>query len=368
MAKSNKIKTPTVQELRKKYPVAGSASILVTDENTLWLPCRSLAINDVLGGGIPFGKIIEIFGYESTGKTLLALDFAYATQALGGMVLWADFEGAFTSHWAAENDIDVDRVELYGHNDIEGMGDWARDAALAYRSQLPNNEPILLVVDSIAAGETEGNMGADLHDAKAEMGNRAKAWDKFFRTRAIFLKNLGVTSIMINQVRGKIGAGMFESSETTPGGKATAFYASQRLGLGRSTQIKGKIVDGDFVVDKSGGYKIGQNVNIQVRKNKVAPPRDTLKTEVYFLPDIWGYVGFSRYHGLPEALLKNDVITKSGSRFYYKDKMICNGGDNFIRDLHRKDKMRKGLIKKSGINTISKTQALMESLPNQYTV
>src|SRR5690606_7362946 len=140
----------------------------------------------------------------------------------------------------------------YDSNDIEGFSDWCRDTILMYRSKLVKNEPILLVLDSIAALECLENLNKDQLDGKAEMGNRAKAIYRFFRYRANFFKQMGVCVILINQVRKKLGASMFENAETTPGGDSTKFYASYRIGLNSGKQIKGKLVNGEFK-DKSDG-------------------------------------------------------------------------------------------------------------------
>lgn len=355
-------KITTEKDLRKKYPQANKASMLLPDEHTIWLPSRILAANHILGGGIPYGKLLEIFGYESTGKSLLALDFASVAQSLGGIVLWNDAERSFSNEWAVQNGLDTDRVEIYNENDIEGYSDWHRDMILYYRSQLTKNEPILLVVDSIAALDCKDNIDSDQSSAKAEMGNRAKALYKMYRMRTNMYAQYGVCVIMINQVRDKVGASMFEDSQTTVGGKATQFYASQRLAIVRSKQIKGRLVDGVFKEDLTKGYKVGQNVYLQVKKNKVAPPRENIKTQVYFLPEARGYIGFSKYHGLPEILENQGVITKTGSRYYLDGKMVCNGEANLIDKLHTSSKLRKTLLKDSNINTVSKTRTKLQAL------
>ena len=126
MAKKGKgkIKIQTESALRKKYAGSGNANeILVAPENMLWIPSRFLALNDQWGGGACYGKIHEVFGEESSGKSLLAFDFAYSTQALGGVVLWADAEFAFMRDWAEKNGIDLTQVELYPEKAIELISD-----------------------------------------------------------------------------------------------------------------------------------------------------------------------------------------------------------------------------------------------------
>ena len=361
-----KLKILTEPELRKKYTGDKASNLISYYDNSLRLPSRCLWLNWQLGGGTPYGKILEIFGYESTGKSLLALDFAYTTQALGGIVLWADIEDCFDSRWAKENGLDPERIELYLGNDIEGFSDWARDMILFYRSKLIHNEPILLVCDSIAALECLDNINSDQLNSKAEMGNRAKIIYRMYRTRNKLFSQYGVSIIMINQVRKKVGASMFEASETTPGGDATKFFASQRLALIRSTQIKGLIKEGEFIEDKSNGIKIGQNVIVRVEKNKTSFPKHSVKTEVYFLPTKSGYVGFSRYMGFDEILLEHKIIIKQGNSYVYKKKKetitLCVGRDNILKEIEKNEDARAFFIRKLDINTISKTREKLAAL------
>lgn len=362
MIKKASIKLLSESALRKKHTNSLRGDTLLPSDDSLWVPSKCLPLNWMLGGGIPYGKLLEIFGYESTGKSILALDFAQVTQKLGGVVLWGDAERAFTPYWAAENGVNPDLVEIYDANDVEGYSDWHRDMIIYYRSKLVNNEPILLVCDSIAALECLANIDSSQADAKAEMGNRAKAIYKMYRLRNHFYSKYGVSVIMINQVRDKVGASMFELATTTPGGASTKFYASQRLGLNGGKQIKGRMVKGEFKEDKVKGHKVGKNIYLQIAKNKVAPPKDNIKTQVYFTTEATGYVGYSRYHGLAEILIQKGVITKKGSYFKLNGEPIANGEDNFYKNLHEDSELRKLLISKSGINTISKTRKKMASL------
>ena len=360
MGKKQTIRLLDEKSLRKKYPNAGLAIDFLLPHH-LFLPSRCIPLNWQLGGGIPYGKIIEVMGYESTGKSLLAMDFCYAAQKLGGKVLWDDAEGSFDLYWAEKNGLSVNDIELYTDNDIEGFSDWARDMILYHRSKLVNNEPIVLVVDSIAAMECLENIDSDQNDGKSEMGKRAKVLYQFYRKRNSYFMKYGVIVIMINQVRDKVGAGLYEAAEQTPGGKSTRFYASQRLGLIRSRQIKGVMGKKGFREDIK-GVKFGQNIILSVQKNKVAPPRSNVKTKVYFLDDIHGYVGYDRYEGLQEILLNLRVIKQKGSRYYYKGSLLCNGKDNLIPFLHDNPKIRAKLIKKTGINTISRLKETLASL------
>lgn len=354
-----KLLNPTL--INKKYPNSKSGIALLPNDQTLWLPSEALGINWQTGGGIPFGRILELFGYESTGKSLLAMNFCKTVHSLGGVVLWADAEQCFTADWALKNGLDLSRTDIYDSNDIEGISDWSRDMILYHRSKLTKNEPIILVGDSIAALETEANINSDDVEGKAQMGNRAKAIYQFYRKRNHFLAKMGVVVIMINQVRKKLGASMFESNETTPGGDSTKFFASQRISLVAGKQIKGKITSKGFKED-SKGIKFGRTVYVGIQKNKVAPPRSNIKTQVHFIPDAQGYIGYSKYHGLEEILVAEGIIKKKGSYYSYNGHSICQGEENFLRFLAEEPKKRKIILDKSTINTVSKTRARMESL------
>lgn len=373
MATKNKqgtLKILTEAELRKKYgAVARKASEGTVEQ--LFLPCRSLVINDQLGGGAAYGRIMELIGYESTGKSLLALDFCYVAQSLGGAVLWDDAEGTFNNAWAIKNGVDPKSVDLYEENDIEGASDWMRDMVIYHRSRLTQNQPIILVVDSIAAWECAENINSDQKDGKAEMGNRAKAIYKLYRKRNNFFKRYGVVVIPINQVREKVGASMFEDSQTTPGGAATKFYASQRLVLVRSKQIKViQLKSGKFkITDKASvGKKIGQNIITQIKKNKIAAPKGSLKTSVYFTDEFKGYLGFDRYKGLADILLDEKIIKRKGGNYYFKGERIAKSEEEFENLIETDDTLRRRLVKRSSINTASKLRERLDSLPNLYPV
>lgn len=364
MAKEKVSKILNSKALAKKYAGSGLATNVLGD-NTLWLPSRFLLLNHGMGGGIPYGKIVEIYGLESSGKSLLSFDFAYCTQQLGGVVIWIDAESAFTNGWAELNGLDPNMVELYPESAVETVSDYIMDMARFHRSQLTNNEPILIVIDSIASLECKANINSEQSDAKAEMGNRAKAIDRMLRTRNPLLSELGVCTILINQLRSKIGASKFEDPFTTPGGKAAAFYASIRLAVFGGKQIKGKI--------KGREARVGKHSSIQFIKNKVAPPMPSIKgAEVYFNPRFKEQeIGFNKYFGLPELLVDLGVVErKKGASWYtYKGKNIANGDKKFLQLLTEDDAMRRKLIRKAGINTISTTQKRIDSLnTNLYPV
>lgn len=355
MAGRKKIKIPTLREIQKKFPsqyIAGE----VDESKRPWLPTRFLAFNKVTGGGCPFGKIIELFGEESSGKSLMAYDFAYCCQYLGGMVLWVDAEQSFTNDWATKNGLDLDKIVVFRSTSIEAISDWVANMALYWRSQLTHNEPILLVLDSVSALDTDINLNSEMLNASADMGNRAKAIYKYFRIRNEMLYSLGITQVYINQLRKNLKAGMFENPDTTPGGKALAFYASIRIGLYGGKQITKKI--------KGKERKIGRVTSIRTIKNKVATPGPTLKgSPLYNNAKYVDSIGFDRLHFLDEILIEEEIIEKTKSGTYsYKGKTLCRGAEKFADLLREDDDLRRKLIRKAGINTLGATKKLLESL------
>lgn len=355
MAGRKKIKIPTLREIQRKFPsqyIAGE----VDESKRPWLPTRFLAFNKVTGGGCPFGKIIELFGEESSGKSIMAYDFAYCCQYLGGMVLWVDAEQSFTNDWAKKNGLDLDKIVVYRSTSIEAISDWVANMALYWRSQLTHNEPILLVLDSVSALDTDINLNSEMLNASADMGNRAKAIYKYFRIRNEMLYSLGITQVYINQLRKNLKAGMFENPDTTPGGKALAFYASIRIGLYGGKQITKKI--------KGKERKIGRVTSIRTIKNKVATPGPTLKgSPLYNNAKYVDSIGFDRLHFLDEILIEEEIIEKTKSGTYsYRGKTLCRGAEKFADLLREDDDLRRKLIRKAGINTLGATKKLLESL------
>ena len=243
MAKKTKVglKVPTKNEILKKY--GGMIKVASeTKETGLWLPSTFFALNYLFGGGIPWGKSIEIAGEESSGKSLIAYNFAYSTIQLGGHVIWVDAEQSWMNSWAEINGVDPTKVTCINDTRIEYVSDAVADLAIYLRSQLTNNEPILLVIDSIAAMDCADNIDAKMAEGKAEMGGRAKALYKYFRIRSELFYKLGICQIYINQLRTALNVGFGKDNTTTTGGAALKFYASIRAAFysGRSITVKQK--------------------------------------------------------------------------------------------------------------------------------
>lgn len=352
------IKVPTKNEILKKY---GSMIIQASDtkEPGLWLPSTFFNLNYTLGGGFPWGKVTEIAGEESSGKTLIALNAAYACQQLGGSVIWVDAEQSWMNSWAELNGIDPNKVTVIRDTRIEYISDAVADVAIYLRSQLVNNEPILLVVDSVAAIDCSDNIDSKMVDGKAEMGGRAKALYKYFRIRSELFYKLGVTQIYINQLRTALNIGFGKDNSVTTGGAALKFYASIRVAFysGKTITIK----------NKGKERKAGKLVTIRILKNKVAPPRPTIsKVPVFFNPK-FHEIGFDRCFGLEDVFVENDIIEKSSGGVYkYKGKVLCRGEEKFQKLIEEDDELRRKLLKKAGINTIGSTKKQLESLKENY--
>lgn len=357
MAKKTKVglKVPTLNELNKKYGSIIKMKASEVDDHNLWLPSTFFALNHQWGGGIPFGKIVEVAGEESSGKSLIAYNFAYATQQLGGHVIWVDAEQSWMNSWAEENGVDQDNVTVVNDTRIEYVSDIVADLAIYWRSQLTHNEPILLVVDSIAAMDCSDNIDAKMVEGKAEMGGRAKALYKYFRIRNELFYRLGITQIYINQVRTALNVGFGKDNTTTTGGAALKFWASIRVAFfaGRSITVK----------SKGRERKAGKLVTLRLLKNKVAPPKPTIsKCPVYFNPKLHD-IGFDRYFYLDEVFVEEEVIDKgNGGIFKYKGEKIARGEEKFRELLESDDDLRRKLLKRAGINTIGATRKKLESI------
>lgn len=358
MAKNSSLKIPTKNDLLKKY---GDIVKLASDtkESGLWLPSTFFALNYTFGGGIPFGKILEVAGEESSGKSLIAYNFAYSCQQLGGHVIWVDAEQSWMNSWAETNGVDPNRVTVINDTRIEYISDAVADIALYLRSQLVHNEPILLVIDSIAAMDCSDNIDSKMVGSKAEMGGRAKALYKYFRIRSELFYRLGVTQIYINQLRTALNVGFGKDNTTTTGGAALKFWSSIRAAFyaGRSITVK----------QNGKERRAGKLVTIRLIKNKVAPPRPTLsKCPVYFNPK-FHEVGFDRCFGLDDVLIENGIIEKSSGGVYkYKGETLARGEEKFQKLLEEDDELRRKLLRKAHINTIGSTKKALSKLTTNY--
>lgn len=334
------------KDLRRRYPSSGLAStIILPADKLLRLPCRCLPITYHVGGGIKYGGIVELIGEESTGKTLLAMDFGVVAQSMGGVVLWDDAEATFDGDWAVKHGLDLKKMELLPYeNEIELVSDWIADMCVYYRSQLTSNEPILLVVDSLAVLDGGEALETAEMDTKAEMGRRSMKMGSLLRKRLKIFAKYGICVVLINQIRKKVGASKFEDPDTTPMAQVMKYYASQRVGLYRGKRLR-----------KGGADKgkwVGNIVYVRTKKNKASAPRDNIQTKVFFIEDE-GNFGYNKYEGLEILLVEKGIVRRKRGNYYYKKELIAKSDAGFIKLIQTNKELRSRFINRLGINTPS---------------
>jgi recombination protein RecA len=269
-----------------------------------FIPTGCLSIDAALGiGGIPRGRVVEMFGPESAGKTMCALTAVGQAQKLGGTAAFVDAEHALDVTFARRLGVDVENL-------LVSQPDCGEEALEITDTLVRSGALDIIVVDSVAAlvprAELEGDMG------DAQMGLQARLMSQALRKLTGSIQKSNTTVIFINQLRMKIGV-MFGSPETTTGGRALCFYASVRLDI----RGIGNIKDGDQV--------IGRRTRIKVVKNKVAPPFREAEFDVMFRGDD---IGISREGDLLDLGVNNSIIEKSGTWFSYGGERLGQGREN----------------------------------------
>jgi recombination protein RecA len=292
----------TIANITKKY---GEGTIMKLGEARHMevdvIPTGSLAIDIALGvGGLPKGRVVEIYGPESSGKTTFCQHVIAEAQKRGGLCAFIDMEHALDPQYAAKIGVDIDNLYVSQPD----MGEQALEIADAL---IRSGTMAVIVIDSVAAlvprAELEGEMG-DTH-----VGLQARLMSQALRKLSGFIQQSDTLVIFTNQIRSKIGV-MFGSPETTAGGNALKFYASVRLDIRRIQAIK------------QGGDVVGNRTRVKVKKNKVAPPF----TEAEF--DIMYNEGMSRSGDVVDLGVQYEILTKRGAFYRYGELMLGQGREN----------------------------------------
>src|SRR5450432_3213657 len=316
-----------VQQIEKQF---GKGAVMKLDGNARaaidGIPTGSLSLDIALGGfGVPRGRVLEIFGPESSGKTTLTLHIIASAQKLGGVAAFIDAEHALDPSWAKRIGVKLDDL-------LVSQPDTGEQALEICEMLVRSNAVDVIVVDSVAAliprAEIEGEMG-DSH-----MGLQARLMSQALRKLTGAISRSRCTVIFINQIREKIGV-MFGNPETTPGGRALKFYASVRIDVRRTQTIK------------EGEVSIGARTRARVVKNKIAPPFRDAEFDIMFDRGI-------SYEGdlLDLAVLAN-VIDKSGAWFNYKTTRLGQGRENakqfLLENKDLADEIRQAVLESKGM-------------------
>ena len=312
-AEKKKALDTAIAQLTRNY---GEGTIMKLGENTHMnvqaVSTGSIALDMALGiGGVPRGRIIEIFGPESSGKTTVALHIVAEVQKTGGQAAFIDAEHALDPVYAKALGVNIDDL-------LVSQPDCGEDALEITEALVRSGAVDVVVVDSVAAlvprQEREGDMG------QSQVGTQARLMSQAMRKLSAVISKSNAIVIFINQLREKVGV-IYGNPETTTGGRALKFYASVRIDIRKTEQLK------------SGNDIYGNRVKCKIVKNKVAPPFKVAEFDI-----LYGK-GISRFGELVDIAIALDIIKKSGSWFSYDGERLCQGKDNVKKILEDNPEM-----------------------------
>lgn len=319
----DKILNAAFEQINKKYGKKGEKAIMLLGESPRRIERHttgSMKVDIAIGGGLPKGRIVEIYGPESSGKTLLTLTMVAAQQKAGKVAAFVDAEHAFDPEWAARIGVDIDKLAFSQPSNGE--------QALEITELLVRSGAVdIIVVDSVAALTPQSELDGDMD--QSSVGVQARMMSKAMRKITGAINESQCTVIFINQLREKIGV-MFGSPETTTGGKALKFYSSIRLDVRRVGQLK------------EGTEVIGIQTRVTVVKNKTAPPFRKAEYDVITVGD---NVGIQMEAEIRDLAVENDLISKSGAFYKFGDKSL-QGGAKAAQFLRENDDIREELLGK----------------------